>query len=235
MSPRAPHRRLSRSEAGKLRQATGDRLERSVEAVAALYRRSTWANAQGSAYRLRRAGEPSVALLTRPRPKTVGPQGRMRVAEKSSVDFVGQLAFGPQSPLFPVAFDCKSVTGAASFGVDPEERHQLDYLADVQAMGGIGFYLLEDGRENRCWILTDLAPLLAGHRVKFRRLATPTGALTPKTACDLLPYAVHGPLPGLAALGYDVIGLLRQALITAPSAIDDSALTPPPIARERTA
>lgn len=213
---------------GRTRQATGDRLERTIEAIATLYRRTTWGGL--TTYRPRRTGdEPPVALLTRPGPKTAGPQGRMKIIGKTTVDFVGQATLFQGGPLLPIAFDCKSVTGASSFGVKPEELHQLGWLLDVQAQGGLGFYLLEDGRENRCWILSDLRPLLAGHRVKFRRLATPKGMAFPKTAADLLPAATHGPLPGIAAIGYDVLALLRIAMqeTTSPTEIDDSAIARP--------
>lgn len=205
------------------RKRVGDRLERLLEHGATAYRHLTWHD-DGTRYRTADHRSPPVAVLSRVHPRVAGAPGRMRIVEKGTVDFVGQVRQPPfdpargigriMAPVLPLAFDAKSVSGGeASFAVDPAQWHQLAYLADVAAGGGLAGYLLEDARERRAWWIggPQLAVLQQGHRVKFRRLATAPDAARAHTVESLVPTVAWGLLPGTALQGYDWLPLVLAA------------------------
>lgn len=184
--------------------ATGRLTEQALAPTITLYR--DYAKGKFGAWWRVLPGEPGAALLVRRHPATVGPQGARRLAGKGVTDYFGVTLtdVGPR----PIAFDCKSVQGAASFALKPKEQHQVAFLKQVRAFGGLAFFLLLDVRVGWCWLIhqpSDLALLAAGERVVFceRKRGTPVAHYV--TACE------RARFPGVPVLGYDFLGALMGA------------------------
>lgn len=183
---------------------TGQDAEAALEATVFVYRQYRW-DAGRRTFRRRQADEGPTALLARAHPKAVGKPGQMRFVAKGAVDWIGLMDMGADERPLPIAFDVKSVQGATSFHVPPKDAHQLAFLQDWQAAGGIAFYLLLDQRVGMGWLLglnDELAQLGTGERVTFSARA------------DGLPVTHHVPrvsrqiLPGTASLGYDFLAAI---------------------------
>ena len=72
--------------------------------------------------------------------------GGIVYAAKSVSDFTGALTGGRF-----VAFDAKSLSRPAkTWRPDPRQAHQLEYLLDVTALGGLAFYLVRSGPDTAC-------------------------------------------------------------------------------------
>lgn len=183
--------------------ATGRLTERALAPTVTLYR--DYVRDMG---RWRRAvlGEPGTALLVRQHPATVGRQGARILASKGVTDYFGVTLtdVGPR----PIAFDCKSVQGAVSFALKPKEQHQVAFLKQVRAFGGLAFFLLLDVKAGWCWLIhqpSDLALLASGERVTFCRREGGRPVEHFVTGC------VRAQFPGAPVLGYDFLGALLGA------------------------
>jgi len=76
-----------------------------------------------------------------------------KVQEKAVVDFLGVLAGGRA-----VAFDAKQNRGATRFPFDDRWAHEVAFIRDVIAAGGVGFLIVEQVAQDRIYLLP--GPLL---------------------------------------------------------------------------
>lgn len=113
----------------------GRSLELAIETANAAYR------ARGLAV-VQRIAVPTKALPDR--------RGGIRVIrEKSTVDFVGVTAPGGRM----VAFDAKQNRTATRFDLDRRWGHEVEFIRAVTGAGGIGFLLVEQVTQCRCYIV----------------------------------------------------------------------------------
>ena len=116
----------------------------------------------------RQQGRARIDFIPTPtRPRGTGDAVTWVPAHKGTVDFVGVLAGGRF-----VAFDAKSTRNTRSWRVKISRRspsndttHQWGYLADVQALGGLAFYLVYAETLDRVYVA--LLPFPVGERQHF--------------------------------------------------------------------
>lgn len=77
----------------------------------------------------------------------------------ADVDYIGTIGRAPYRGL-SVYFDVKGVSGLASYTHKPEQRHQLEFLADRRAIGAVCFLWLRCRTSGLAWMLFDFEPLL---------------------------------------------------------------------------
>ena len=82
-----------------------------------------------------------LAVVTKHEIRKVQSRGRLVYVAKSIADFTGVLKGGHF-----VAFDAKSLAKPQeTWRPDPRQKHQLEYLRSVAALGGLAFYLVRNG------------------------------------------------------------------------------------------
>lgn len=117
------------------------------------------------------------AVITRNYPPTAGYGRSLRYTGKGVVDFTGWTPPSGDLPEYavqmyakPIAFDCKCITGSASYKHAERDRHQLEFLLDWSRAGVSGL-LLHDSDMGCTWWLSGgerLRTLLAGGSVPIR-------------------------------------------------------------------
>lgn len=116
-----------------------------------------------------RRGEGLIEKVNAP---TAGWGDTLRVG-KATVDFTGYFwepsrVGGPHVRRM-VAFDVKNETGEASYAHDPDQYHQLTYLANARDRHGFDAFLLVYCNDlGALWMLRDLDQLLRRERVPLR-------------------------------------------------------------------
>ena len=112
-----------------------------------------------------------LAAIARAHPPVGGPPGALFYRGKGQVDFVGTVCG------VPVAFDTKSDEGCASYKYYEDDMHELDFLLDWRAKGGVAFVLLLDRSRDTLYLIDHLATLRAGKSVPVRtHVRSQTGA-----------------------------------------------------------
>jgi penicillin-binding protein-related factor A (putative recombinase) len=91
-----------------------------------------------------------------------GPPHALSYRGKGKVDFVGHVLG------VPVAFDAKSNNAEASYHHDERDYHELDFLLDWRARGGVSFLLVLDRSIDTLYLVDDVARLRAGANVQLR-------------------------------------------------------------------
>ena len=109
-----------------------------------------------------------IAVVYRHHPMIEGWGRTLRVVGKGPADFSGVVRL-PTGTSAAIAFDCKVVSGSASYRHAPRDRHQLESLLRFRAAGGRAFLLLCCRVLNCVWLLEDLDTLWRGERVNIRR------------------------------------------------------------------
>lgn len=139
--------------AGARAKQSGRAFEAEIEAANACYER------QGR------------AVIYRHHPTVEGWGRTLRVTGRGPADFAG-VARVSDSRAAAVAFDCKVVTGRASYTHAERDWHQLASLLRFRQAGGASFLLLHCRALDRVWLLADLDALWRGERVPIRRHTT---------------------------------------------------------------
>lgn len=103
-----------------------------------------------------------ILIMARAHPPVAGPPHALHYAGKGKVDFAGHVLS------VPVAFDAKSNTDEASYTHDPRDHHELDFLLDWRARGGVAFLLVLDRSIDTLYLVDDLARLRSGFNVQLR-------------------------------------------------------------------
>lgn len=195
--------------AGLHAQRSGKSFEQDVEAACLFYR--SHARLRGEYVRLDTMGgsglKPYAVIAKNNVPTAGNPRSRrgLRSTGKAIVDYSG--VWSGQ----PIAFDAKVRTGKASFAILEDDEHQLEFLRDFRAAGGIAGYLIYDAELMLCWWLSDLDALVKSPRSKFyptvaiRSKARGSGELT-----HHLPVLsrLDAP-PSLTHPGLDFLSILR--------------------------
>ncbi len=117
--------------------------------------------------------------------------GTVIYASKSVSDFTGVLAGGRF-----VAFDAKSLRRPTlTWKPDARQLHQLDYLRQVAALGGIAFYLVRNGGDEARIVLPDA--LVEGQKVDLSTCprVTRTYSGTPWDWLAVLQASAGEPVP----------------------------------------
>ncbi|MFL5561746.1 MAG: hypothetical protein ACJ79K_09755 [Gemmatimonadaceae bacterium] len=109
-----------------------------------------------------------LATVYRHHPAVEGWGRTLRVVGKGPADFSGVVRLTTGAAI-AVAFDCKVVSGSASYRHAPRDRHQLESLVRFRDTGGRAFLLLCCRVLDRVWLLDDLDTLLHGDRIEIRR------------------------------------------------------------------
>lgn len=109
-----------------------------------------------------------LATVYRHHPPAEGWGRTLRVVGKGPADFSGvaRLATGAA---VAIAFDCKVVSGSASYRHAPRDRHQLESLLRFRETGGRAFLLLCCRVLDRVWLAEDLDALWRGDRIEIRQ------------------------------------------------------------------
>jgi hypothetical protein len=121
----------------------------------------------------------ALCAMARAFPPVGGKPGALFFRGKGKVDFVGHVLG------VPVALDAKSNRAEASYHHDPRDYHELDFLLDWRARGGVAFLLVLDRSIDTLYLVDDVARLRAGANVQLRTHARGRAAVAP-----LVP-AVH--------------------------------------------
>jgi penicillin-binding protein-related factor A (putative recombinase) len=101
--------------------------------------------------------------VARAHPPVVGnPVTGLRYSGKGQVDFVG--AYAGRA----IAFDAKNARGQGSYKQDPRDAHEITFLLQVRAAGGLAFLLIRDPELGRVYLVDDLDALDRGESVQLR-------------------------------------------------------------------
>lgn len=126
---------------GQVRDQYGKFYETEIKAALIVYKRLGWM--QGS----------------KTNPPVYGTPPHLNYSGSADVDYVGTIGRAPYRGL-SIYFDVKGVSGLASYTHKPEQRHQLEFLADRRAVGALCFLWLRCKESNLAWLLFDFEPLL---------------------------------------------------------------------------
>ncbi len=144
-----------------------------------------------------------LAVVYRHHPPVEGWGRTLRVTGRGPADFSGVVRLAGTGPV-AVAFDCKVITGDASYAHAERDRHQLESLLRCRAAGSRAFLLLYCRALDRVWLLEDLDALWRRQRVPVRRRAG-------DAVEHLLPVLEPSPLADVARgirPHWDYVGLL---------------------------
>lgn len=109
------------------------------------------------------------AVVYRHHPPVEGWGSTLRVVGRGPADFSGVVRLRTGASM-AVAFDCKVITGDASYAHAARDRHQLESLLRFREAGGRAFLLLRCRELDRVWMLEDLDALTRGERVPVRSI-----------------------------------------------------------------
>lgn len=116
-----------------------------------------------------------------------------KVEQKAVVDFLGVLAGGRA-----VAFDAKQNREATRFPLDGRWGHEVEFIRDVMAAGGIGFLIVEQVARDRIYLVPGaLLVQLWDEAQRGGRRSIPLSVLE---TCPVVPRAPGIPVDWLAAL-----------------------------------
>ena len=158
--------------AGGRARFSGRAFEREIEEASAVYEQR------------------GLAVVYRHHPPVEGWGRTLRVVGRGPADFSGVVRTGEGSPI-AVAFDCKVITGEASYAHAERDRHQIESLLRFRDAGGFAFLLLRCRALERLWLLDDLDALQRRERVPVR-------SWEGGTLCHCLPVLAPAPLADVA-------------------------------------